>query len=167
MDRAAPDADTASAMRWRLGLAYLLTRPALARDGLAHGVELSAGGAPLPWLVLGLGLQYAAAADGDLWRQHRVAATAWAAAGLQTWSWLRLATRLDLGYLALLESVRGEDRGDAAAFTLALRAGPELRLHRRLTLLAKGGLVLDVFHQDDKATSRVAPMLWAGLATWF
>lgn len=89
------------------------------------------------------------------------------AAQILGWSWLRLCAHLDLGYLALLESVRGEDRGDPAAFTLALRAGPELRLHRRLYLLVEGGLVLDVFRQDDAATARVAPALWAGLGARF
>ena len=156
-----------SSQRWQLGLAYLLSSPALSRDALLHGVELSAGYAPAPWLTLGLGLQYGTAADGDQWRQHRVAATAWAAAGLQTWPWLRLDARLDLGYLALLERVGGEDRGDPAAFHLALRAGPRLRLHRRLHLSVSGGLVLDVFRQDDAATARAAPALWAGLTATF
>ncbi len=153
--------------RWRLGLAYLLTAPALSRDGLLHGVELSAGYAPASWLALGLGLQYGTAADGDLWRQHRVAATAWAAAGLQTWPWLRLDARLDLGYLALLERVGGEDRGDPAAFHLSLRAGPLLRLHPRLHLSVSGGLVLDVFDQDGAAAARAAPAMWAGLTATF
>ncbi len=153
---------------WRLGLGYLMTTPALSRDGLAHGLELSVGYAPRPWLALGLGLQYAGASDdADTWKQHRIAALAFADAGVTLLPWLGLTARLDLGYLALLENVRGEDRGDPAAFCLTLRAGPEVRLHPRLFLSLKGGMVLDVLHQDGAASARVGPALWAGLGTSF
>ena len=160
-------ARVAAPPRWRLDLAYQLTRPALDRPGLAHGVALAGGYRLLPWLDLGLSLDLALASDGDLWRQQRVAASLWADAGWSPRPWIRLGARLGLGYLALLERVNGADRGDPAAFALQAHAGPELRLHPRLWLSLRGGALLDVYSRDGQDVARVAPLFAAGLSARF
>lgn len=160
--------DPAQPRRWRLGAGYLLSRPVLAREGLAHGIDLRLGRRLRSWLELGLSASYLAADGGDdSWRQHRLTVEGFAASGLAPLPWLRLRAELGLGYLALFEQVAGRTRGDTAAMTLHLQGGPEIRLHRWLWLALGGGVALDLFESDGAAETRVAPLAHCGLVASF
>jgi hypothetical protein len=149
--------------RWRVDLGYLLTRPALARGGLAHGLKLRGGRRLLTWLELGLGASYAAAGEAG-WHQDRITVTAEVSAELAPLTWLHLRAEAGLGYLALFESVGDQRRGDPTAFTFQLLVGPELRLPMGFWLTVRGGLQVDAYDSDGQGRAGVAPVLLSGLA---
>lgn len=151
--------------QWRVDLGYLLTRPALTREGLAHGLKLRGGRRLLPWLELGLGASYiAAGAHEGGWDQDRITVTADLSAELAPLQWLNLRAEAGLGYLALFESVGDQRRGDPTAFTFHLLVGPELRLPMGFWLTVRGGVQVDAYDSDGEARTGAAPVLLSGLA---
>jgi hypothetical protein len=153
--------------RWRLGAAYLLTRPALDRGGLMHGVDLVAAIRLRSWLEGGLAASYGGSAEAS-WRQHRLSVRAEVSGTLALGRpWLRARASVGLGYLALFESGGTATRADPAAMTAQAEVGLEYRLLRALWIALRGGALLDLFRSDDVRQVRWAPLLQAGAHTVF
>jgi hypothetical protein len=143
-----------------------MTTPVLDRGGLAHGALVGVDRAVRGPLRLGLQLCYAGARPGGDLTQHRIGAAVGAELRFELRPWLALGGDLTLGWVALVETGGGAggQRGDPAAFSTGLAAGPEVRIVPRLWLRARAGLLVDVFRADEGRRVHPAPALQLQLA---